>query len=151
MNGNNLGAEDDKKYLENILESIPSAKIFFVINKLDTFDQSTDSIEESIQKVEEDVKNLGFVNYEICPVSAYAGLLAKKALTGITLNEDEADYLSLCLRKYKRSAYDCSKYYPLAEDDYVIAAMENLPSEQKRLYSLLVKSGLYGLEHALCK
>lgn len=111
INAENSGTNDDLNYLNYICQNVDQSKIIFVLNKLDRFRLSEDSIEDSINNLKEDLLKLGIKNPIICPVSAYAGLLAKKKMFGKNLDEDEQDEYILLHRKFKNEDYNLSKFY----------------------------------------
>lgn len=111
INATNIGAKDDINYINQIYNTVKGKQIIFVLNKIDLFRLSEDSIEESINKLKEDLKSIGFDKPIVCPVSAYAGLLFKIILVGDKLNEDEELECEILLKKFSKSKYDLSKYY----------------------------------------
>jgi small GTP-binding protein len=111
VNAENIGTTDDQKYLQFICEQVGEDKLIFVVNKLDRFRVPQDSIDESIQNLREDLKKLGINHPIICPVSSYAGVLAKKKLFGLALNEDEADDFLFLKSKFNKEDYNLSKFY----------------------------------------
>lgn len=138
LNAENIGTEDDVKHLKFIYENCKNKKIIFVVNKLDRYRNSEDSIEEAITNVIKDLQNIGFDKPDVYPISAYTALLAKKVMFGDTLTEEEQDEYNLLVRKFKKDEYDMRKYY--TSDEFV----ESLKTDD-----LLNKCGLNGLEHTL--
>ncbi|QWH39345.1 dynamin family protein [Bacillus mycoides] len=110
MNGNHLGTEDDLQHLKFVKKYVDNNKIIFVINKVDQFRKSQDSIVESYSKTKAYLKELGFTNPRVQPTSAYAAFLMKKELLNKELNEDEEEELALFKRKFNREQYDLSCY-----------------------------------------
>ena len=78
MNAEYLGTSDEYKYLKFIADNVKDREIIIVINKLDRFNQSEDSIPASLKMIWSDLSKIGLTNFILCPVSAYAGLLAKE-------------------------------------------------------------------------
>lgn len=111
INAENSGTYDEVKYLKFIYENVDESKIIFVLNKLDRFRNLEDSIEESINNLKEDLLKLGIKNPRICPISSYAGRLAKKKIFGSQMNEDEQDDYILLQKKFKNESYNLSKFY----------------------------------------
>ncbi|MBN1065541.1 GTP-binding protein [Clostridium botulinum] len=151
INANNIGTEDDMKHLKNICEIIKNKKIIFVLNKLDTFRLKEDSIEESIEELRKDLKNIGFKNISICPTSAYAAGLFKKLLNNEQLNEDEELDCSMLLRKFSKSEYDLSKFYD-KECNYSILENKSISFEQydsNKILDCLYKTGIINLEQLI--
>ncbi|MDI2587629.1 dynamin family protein [Psychrobacillus sp. NEAU-3TGS] len=114
MNGNHLGTHDDLQHLKFIKEHVDSKKIIFVINKVDQYRKSEDSIEESYSKCELYLNELGFTTPTIQPISAYAAFLLKKELLSKELNEDEEEEILHFKRKFNREQYDLSWYQGLS-------------------------------------
>lgn len=138
VNAENAGTDDDYKYLSFIGDNVDKDKIIFVLNKLDNFKKTEDSIAESINNLKNDLVKLGFENPTICPVSSYTGLLAKKALNGEVLSNDEADDYSLLCKKFSKPMYDLTKFYNNLE------VTNDMPEQ-----NVLSKCGLFGLEQIL--
>lgn len=136
LNANKLGTDEEIRHLKWISDNVENDKIIFVLNKLDTFKSSDDSIEESINGVRSDLNKLGYQNPVICPLSAYAALLAKLKQTGVALTEDEEDEYDFLEKKFQKDAYDLSRFY------------EN-PKEHEsntEIASISRKCGIYDLE-----
>ncbi|MFA9558145.1 dynamin family protein [Evansella sp. AB-rgal1] len=144
VNGENVGTEDDNKYLRYIGKNLASENIIFVFNKLDRYKTKDDSIEDSINKLRNDIQEkLGIANPIICPVSSYAGFLAKKQQYGLELNEDEVDEFSLMQRKFKKEEYDLSKFYP----KHIVEKVKS--EEDSHVHEILKKCGISCLEYLL--
>ena len=141
LNAHYLGAEGKISHLEYVYRNVPSEKIIFVINKLDSFRNKEDSISASISGVKRDLAEIGFKNPVICPVSAYFSLLLKLKQNNDMLNEDEEDIFKQHVKKFNKPEYDLSKYYPKELGD------------KKAISDELTKTsfifGLFGLENIL--
>lgn len=122
-------------------KNIPHDKVIFVLNKLDDYRSCSDSIEESIQGLREDLSIVGFENPTICPISAYFSYLLKLKVTGQTMSDDEADEYAFFVKKFKRASYDLSRFYT----DCTIT-----DSDTEEM-ALSKRSGLYGLEKIIYK
>lgn len=147
INAENSGTDDDLRYLRFICENVDENKIIFVLNKLDRFKISEDSIEESINHLKDDLIKLGLANPIICPVSSYAGGLAKKKMFGIELNEDEQDDYMLLQRKFKDENYNLSKFY---SEDILKRINQNCSENDKSpIIDLLIKCGILCLEEII--
>lgn len=150
INGEYIGTTDDYNYMEYITGKVKDKKMIFVLNKLDRFRHGQDDIEESVERVRKDIEKLGLKEAFICPVSAYAGLLAKKKLWGEELDEEESEDLEVLVRKFKRKEYDLSRFY---SDDYKegfwkLINMEEA-EERKKYIGLLNNAGILALENTL--
>lgn len=131
-----LGTDAEKKHLQWVAKNLQKNKIVFVLNKLDDYNDFSDSIEESIYNFKEDLLKIGFDDPVICPISAYFSYLIKMKMTGQNLSEDEQDEYALYAKKFKRSAYDLSHYYK---------EVQCLPTDSEEIV-LSKRVGLYGLE-----
>lgn len=110
LNGENIGTDDDREHLRFILDNY-KGKIIFAVNKLDSFRSKEDSIKETLDGVKKDLTDLGFENPIICPISAYAGFLAKMKIYEEKLNEDERDEYELFEKKLQREEFQFNTYY----------------------------------------
>lgn len=139
MNGENIGTDDDRRHLEFVAENY-KGKIIFVVNKLDRY-RKEDSISDTLQQVKKDLKELGYKQTIICPISAYAAYLAKMNLFGEELNDDEMDELDRFYRKFSKEEYQLNKYYPIEYQDISVSEDKN--------QQLLLHSGILSLEKIL--
>ncbi|WP_281884876.1 dynamin family protein [Paenibacillus sp. YYML68] len=138
LNANQLGTDDEIRYLKYVSEHVPKDKIIFVLNKLDNFKSTDDSIAASIEGVRNDLVHLGYEDPVVCPLSAYFALLLKMKMNGEAMTEDEQDAYDYYVKKFSRSEYDLSVYIP--NPNTLVPAAEDKQS------ALAVRSGLYGLE-----
>lgn len=135
LNGNHLGTNDERKYLERINQHVSSDKIIFVINKLDQYIKSKDSIAETYQNVKKYLERIGFKTPLIQPVSAHVGFLSKAKLKNEKLSEFEEEDLEFYLRKFEHNFYNFSSYN-----------FFQYPQSKNKLENLLIRSGLKNLE-----
>ena len=133
-----LGRDEDLSYLKRVAEIAQKEKTVFVLNKLDLFKMSEDSIQESLDGVREDLRKLGYEQPVLCPFSAYFAYLIKRKLLGEALDEDEEDDFQRYARKFRKPDFDLSRYYQTA-----------FSGEADELLELSVKCGLYSLEGLL--
>ena len=141
LNANMLGTEDELEHLKFIRRNVSNDKIIFVINKLDCFKSSEDSISASINDVKTDLLKIGFENPLICPLSAYFSLLLKMKQNNEILNEDEQDVFDYYVKKFNKPEYNLSKYHSRTLDDIIYNGDD--------LMDLSYISGLYHLENIL--
>ena len=141
FNANRLGTDEEFRHLKFVTENASKDKVIFVLNKLDDFNKKDDSIEESIEGVRKDLFTLGYENPTICPISAYFALLVKKRLIGEALSEDEQDSFELFAKKFNKTDYDLSRFYP--------PGIEPVGGNGGELEEAAMKCGLYGLEYTL--
>jgi predicted GTPase len=111
LNANRLGVDDEYGHLKYVSENVPKEKTIFILNKLDNFRKTEDSIEVSIASVRNDLNRFGYENPVICPMSAYFALLIKMKQNGEPLDENEEDAYNFYVRKYSKPEYDLSRYY----------------------------------------
>lgn len=140
LNAHKLGSEEELEHLKWVSNNLPKEKTVFVINKMDDFRCVDDDIEESIEGVRKDLLALGFENPVICPMSAYAALLAKKKYHGEGLTDDEKREYRFLVEKFSIPTYDLSKYYHFKQVDV---------EKDNEYISMCKKSGIYGLEKNL--
>lgn len=107
-NANYMGRQDEQEFLKFIIKHTQKP-ILFVMNKLDSFHPSEDSIEESVRRYKADLMKLGISHSRIFPISAEAALLMKQEKRG-TLSEDEQWYLDSYKKKFSKSFYNLPKY-----------------------------------------
>lgn len=144
FNANQLGTNDEFDYLKYLSENVPAEKLVFVVNKLDTFNQKRDSINESLQGINDILLKFGYKKPVVCPVSAYFALLLKMKQANCVLDDNEQDDLNLYIRKYNRQYFNLWPYY---EANLKIKNINN--SQNEIFIELAMKSGLYGLEQIL--
>lgn len=95
LNANNLGTDDEKLMLNQILEVKKSNKKFnkrtvFIISKADQFDEEDgESLKRVVLEVRSYLKDAGFKNPKIIPIMAEAALLARKLTNNSKLSKHE--------------------------------------------------------------
>lgn len=136
LNGENIGTDDDVKHLKYVAEQY-HGEIIFLINKLDGFKRGVDSIPGTIDKVRKDLKNIGYENPRVYPISAYAAYLAKMARYGEQLTEDEMDELEFRKRKLSRDEFRYYQYYDTETPEI---------DENNEIEVLIRNSGILSLE-----
>lgn len=141
LNASNLGTDAEIKHMKFVYENVPCDKVVFVLNKLDCFKNSEDSIASSIESVKGDLQKIGFENPILCPLSAYFSLLLKMKQNNIELGEDDQDVYDGYKKKFNKPEYDLSAHYDKSHSREAIS--EN---EMAKMCSI---SGLYGLERIL--
>lgn len=139
INANKLGTDEELAYVNWISKNVPHNKVVFVLNKLDDFKISEDSISESINAVRNDLLSCGFENPIICPISAYYSYLLRKKEYNKLLSEDEIDEYALYTKKFSRKEYDLSHYYNI----------KNSTDNDSVFLQMSKKCGIYGLEKIL--
>jgi Fe2+ transport system protein B len=152
INAQNAGSNDDFTHLRFVEDKVDKDKVVFVLNKLDKFRAEDDSIEESIANIKKDLRDFGYKEPVICPVSAYAGELAKKVLFDFELNEYEKSDFDLLSRKLQSEDYNLYQYYDVnvkkAVKDLKVSGA-NASENKKAAFELLKASGILELEYIL--
>ncbi|SDV99360.1 small GTP-binding protein domain-containing protein [Kandleria vitulina] len=139
FNGENIGSDDDIRHLKFVKDNY-DGNIIFLVNRLDHYKKDVDSVSDTLTKVINDLKKIGFLNPTVYPISAYAGYLGKMALYGERLSEDEEDDFDYVKRKLSRDEFSYEKHYPINV---------NLECKDKDIGELLLHSGILSLEKIL--
>lgn len=103
-----MGRDDEQHLLETIVQNTKKP-IIFVMNGLDKYKPSEDSIGESVVKYHNDIYKLGIAHPRIIPVSARAAFLMRMSEEG-NLNEDEKFDLQNIGSKFYKDYYDLPQY-----------------------------------------
>lgn len=111
FNAETLGTDDEYRYLRYIFENVQEDKIIFVVNKLDIYKKSSDTVKNSIDKIVDDLRKIGFKNPTVCPISARFAFLDKISDVKTNITEDETDELEFFEKKFRRKDYDLSQFY----------------------------------------
>ena len=146
MNASNIGTYDDIQHLQHIHEVLGKKKVVFVINQLDKFDKDEDDIIACVERFKNDVEEIGFNNAIICPISAYAGVLAKKKLYNENMTEIEKIELQMMILKFQENEERMKKFFVHKE---FVLQNKNADSEDKDCLKLLYQSGITNLEKIL--
>lgn len=144
------GSDDDYTHLKFICENADYKKIVFVINMMDTCDFEDDSITQIMSDVTAHLKDIGFQEPVVCPISAKAGLLFKQALAGNELSRNDIKELLALYAKYEDSEYDLSGCYiaPVYPSfHYLGYKLSEVPYD--KLYQAYLHTGLPQLENIL--
>lgn len=140
FSADHLGTDEELTYLKYILDNVPHDKIIFILNKVDLFQSEEDSIEQSIQNIENDLEKAGYSGKaEVFPLSSYFALLINKKISEkeLTFKEQiDFDFLSAI---FCTPEYDLSCYYPLINKSWTEASRN----------CLAARCGLYGISTEL--
>lgn len=139
FNGENIGSDDDIRHLKYVKENY-EGNIIFLVNRLDHYKKDVDSVNDTLAKVIDDLKKIGFSSPTVYPISAYAGYLGKMALYGENLSEDEEDDFDYLKRKLSKDEFSYEKHYPINVD---------MDCKDKDIGKLLLHSGILSLEKIL--
>ena len=140
FNAENIGSDDDIRHLKYVQDNY-NGKIIFLVNRMDRFKKNVDSVTETLKSVKKDLKQIGFKEPQVYPISAYAAYLAKMSLYGEELSEDEEDDLNFLKRKLSKSEFAFETYYPYR--------IEQPIEKNNELTNLLVHSGILSLENII--
>lgn len=125
-----FGTTDERRFLE-FLKKHSKRPIIFVLNQLDRFNPEEDSVVKMLSEYTEELKNIGFTNPIVLPVSAYMALLVK------------IDKAKLLLSK--RELYKINEYKELVRDDFF-----NLDKLTETLgCELIYKTGIIAIENQI--
>lgn len=143
------GTDGEREYLTYIKEHYKDCELIFVINKLDEYKDGEDSVDVSIEKADADLKNIGFTDYQLYPVSGYAGFLAKRVIWGENFTPPDADFFALmrCKARFNTPGFDFSKYFHVPDEIIDLAGQAYAGKQEE--FDLLVRSGMFGLEYVL--
>lgn len=122
LNATQLAVNDDHDLLSYVAESMKVGgkqsrdRFIFVVNKLDEFKKGEDSVESSLNKVRDYLKDIGIENPNIYPVSALTALNIRTILaeSDDDNDDDEVDETKVKVRKFnKNSEMHFENYAPL--------------------------------------
>lgn len=82
INASQLATDDEREHLGFVKKHIGEKPVLFIINKIDVFNECDESIHDIIERQITYLRENGFENPVVCPISAKAGLLAKISLSG---------------------------------------------------------------------
>lgn len=142
LNATNLATEDDQFFLLDIeeLKNKKDMKIMFILNKIDALDKNKENKEEIIEGTEKYLKENGFENYLLFPLSAYCAKLIRKCLNKNLKTRTEI----LDLKKY----YNLSTIEDNLEKDEIIC-LGNFKFSVDKLKKMLEETGIIKIEKAL--
>lgn len=110
LNATQLAVNDDNDLLNHVAESMRVGgkqsrdRFIFVVNKLDEFKRGEDSVEASIKKVRDYLKDKGIENANIFPASALTALNIRTVLAQSDDDDDDEVYEAKGkVRKFNRS------------------------------------------------
>ena len=146
----NYGSEDDYIHLSFIRKKVKYKNIVFVVNMMDSCDFEDDSVEEIIDNITKHLIEIGYSEPVVCPLSAKAGLLFKKALSYAELTPNDIRELNAFINKYEDEVYDLSPCYNVTgNDDFCNEEFPCTELNYERLQELYLKTGLPQFESIL--
>ena len=111
LNGTQLKTDDDYNLLSHVAKSMKVGgkqsrdRFIFVVNKLDDFKEKEDSVEESIAKVRDYLRDYGIENANIYPASARTALEIRTTLAESDDDDDDEVYDAKGkVRKFNRNS-----------------------------------------------
>lgn len=99
---------NDEHLLLNMLQRTVKKPILFVLNQLDRFKSKQDSVAEMLNNYRQDLRQIGFKDPVVIPVSARAALLMK--LSDNRLDEDDLFDKEQYVKQFKRDYFDLPAY-----------------------------------------
>ena len=159
MNATQQSTTDDAKFLKDISESMKVGgkqsrdRFIFVLNKVDSFTQGEDNVEESIIKIKEYLKEYGIENPNVYPASALSALEIRTILA----NKDNADEEKIYdangrVRKLNRhEEMHLEKYAPLptSSKNIILDRLTKAINSENQDEQALIHSGIVSLEEAI--
>lgn len=142
LNGEAIGTDDEKRHLLFIKEHC-KCRIFFVVNKVDSYRKNEDSIVQTIADTKKDLEKVGFKSPCVVPVSAYAAYLAKSVYWNEAMDDDEMDDMERLDRKLKRAEFRLDSFYP----DFSRPSW--ISDEGGEAEQLMLHSGILNLENMI--
>ena len=134
------GSEDDYYHLRYIEKNISYNKILFVVNMMDSCDFEDDTTEEIVCNIKNHLCEIGFEDPIVCPMSAKAGVLIKKAVAGVELSDNDKKTCKTFITQFTDENLQLGKYY---------ANMANDHKADDLLWQAFVSTGLPGFENLL--
>ena len=156
MNATQLAVDDDNNLLSYVAESMKVGgkqsrdRFIFVVNKLDTFNMSEDSIVATLNKVRDYLSDNGIENPNIYPTSALTALNIRTILPKNLGNDDEeTDETNYKVRKFNRNEeMHFEKYAPLPASVKTKIA-NRLQETDNKNEQALIHSGIVSIEEAI--
>ena len=164
MNATQLAVNDDFNLLSHVADSMRVGgkqsrdRFIFVVNKLDDFKKGEDSVESTIKKVRDYLKDNGIENPNIYPASALTALNIRTILSkydSIVADDDDdedVDEAKTKARKFtKNEEMFFEKYAPLtpsARGEVENMLAESIANGDKKQQAL-IHSGIISIEAAI--
>lgn len=161
LNATQIGINDDQLFLSQVgqaLKADKSKKIIFILNKADVLDEEKgENIEIFVENAASYLKNIGFTNPTIIPVSAISALHARKALNQQPLTRFERNMLQQNLNNLDnarliKASYNISNSFKkislpnIDKQDIPITIKDGLEIPKNKIENLVYFSGLPLLE-----
>ncbi len=104
-----FGTDDDHALLDRITRSMSVGgkqsrdRFIFVVNKMDCYKQEDGDPAQTLQSIRGYLESHGVVNPSIFPVAALPAMNIRCELSGMELDEDDADETAIAIRKLNRT------------------------------------------------
>lgn len=127
LNATQLAANDDELLLRMVIDHVkrnPELKIIFVLNKIDMLDEEKESISEVIKDAVEYIRDHGYEEIHIFPLSALSAKTFRMKLNGKKMTKTEKRHLEQAYPEYEDSGRSMLRYvstYNSYTKDYDIA------------------------------
>lgn len=145
----NYGSDGDFDHLTYIKKRVRYKKILFVINMIDSCDLEDDSVDEIVDDIKEHLKNIGFNNPIICPMSAKAGMLIKQALYGKLSSENDKKACKTYINIFQNKELALAKLYPKVQKKNEMNDVSWLQVDKETIWNAFINTGLPGFETLL--
>lgn len=159
LNATQLAVNDDNDLLNHVAESMRVGgkqsrdRFIFVVNKLDEFKRGEDSVEASIKKVRDYLKDKGIENANIFPASALTALNIRTVLAQSDDDDDDEVYEAKGkVRKFNRSEeLHFENYAPLTPSvrAKIGAMLAEAKVNKEANEEALIHSGIVPIEAAI--
>ncbi len=151
LNATQIGVNDDKKLLLDILEYQKSKNknfdVTFVLNKSDEILLKDEDMEAILENCKNYLKELGFLESSVIPLSAYAGKLFKFALEGKLKTRKEKNDFTLFYDLFEEKSL--SSLIPKRKTKDKTIVVQNLDYSKSDIMSKYYATGMVDLEKAL--
>lgn len=128
MNATQLSTSDEEEHLNYIKSIVGRTPVFFVINKIDSFNVEEEDLGAAIRHQKKYLEEKGFRSPVVCPVSARAGYLSKRAKEGGLSKLEERELYNF-IDKFDKM--NLPHYY---EKTFKSVKIKDLDNEEEQLY-----------------
>lgn len=142
LNATQIAVNDDKYFLLDLeeLKEEKNVRILFVLNKIDEINEEIEKKEDIIKNVQEYLKENGFFNYHIYPLSALEAKLIRKALFDRIETRAELNSLQMYYQKSEIVENE-------GEDEFI--EIKGRRFSKNKLLKMLEATGIIDIERAV--
>lgn len=132
-----FGTEDDHALLDRITRSMSVGgkqsrdRFIFVVNKMDCYKKEDGDPAETLQTIRSYLESHGIVNPSIFPVAALPAVNIRCELSGIELDEDDADETAIAIRKLNRTPEMYLETYARRFTSLPVTPIEELEAQRR--------------------